>query len=176
MKLSQLKVRSLGPLDTMALIRRYFANVKAMDRKAVSGEKMSVDAIMKLWDSAGELKLTGPEPIGERLYKGADELAKFYDARARGMDAALSTNVSRVNLANAKSADRITVSGIRYVVNAKGEGTEAPFTHNFVLGPKGHIQSLHIHIGPAAKTSVAPAGTLRIQDMGRLAAMAWMVA
>lgn len=174
MTIKDLSRNSLGPFDNLGVIRRYFAAVKAMDARAVKGSKFDVGAIMGLWHKDGTLKIRG-SAIGEREFKGHAKMRGFYANRARGVDGELSANLSRVTVANAKNSERVTVSGTRYVVNKAGEGMQAPFTHNFDL-KDGKIAHLDIHVGQAGRSEVAPLGSLRVEDLGRLSAVAWMVA
>ncbi len=175
-KQADLQRRTLAPLDNMAKIRQYFQVIKQLDGMITKGQQTNVKGILRLWDAAGELTLTGPDPIGQHVFRGGEELAKFYTQRGTGIAGHISTQFARVTVANAKSAEHVVVSGIRYVVNSKGEGMQAPFTHNFVLNDRGQIQSLHINVGQPSVSEVADPGSLKIEDMGRLAAMAWMVA
>ena len=66
-------------------------------------------------------------------------------------------------------------SGRRYVISENGEGMEVPFTHAFEMDGR-RIKTLRIRVGDPQKSEIAPSGSLEIEDMGRLAAMAWMVA
>lgn len=175
MDLADVKRQAMGPFDSLSLTNRYFEAVKAMDGKAERTRKGGVSSVMKLWAEDGKLRITGPDPIGDREYGTPDEIRGFYERRGKGIDKFLSANVSRVNVANAKSAEHITISGTRYVVNTRGEGLQVPFTHNFDVRD-GHIVGLHINIGKPAATEVAALGALKIEDMGKLAAVAWMVA
>ncbi|SFL19027.1 hypothetical protein SAMN04488518_12036 [Pseudovibrio ascidiaceicola] len=175
MDIRELNKTSLTPLSNMSVIEKYFAAVKEMDAHAVKGEKFNTDTIMELWHSGGTLSIHGKESIGEKSYTKHDEIAGFYQNRARGVDGMLATNLSKVNVANAKNDEHIVVSGLRYIINKKGEGLQAPFTHNFRL-QDGRISSLDIHVGTPGKTEVAPVGALSIDDLGSLSAMAWMVA
>jgi hypothetical protein len=175
MKISELKRRTLEPFNSLGLAKRYFSAVKAMDSTVQRVHQKGVQSVLKLWAKNGELTITGPEPIGERNYRDLKELREFYGNRGKGVDKYISVNISRVGVATAKSAEHITVSGMRYVVNNDGEGLQVPFTHNFHLAD-GLIQRLHINVGRPASSEVAPVGTLQVEDMGRLAAVAWMVA
>lgn len=175
MGISSLRKASLEPFDNIALIRRYFAAVKAMDQNALKGTPAEPKAIMSLWDEGGELAIRGPDPIGERRFKGASELADFYTRRARGVDGELSVNLSKVNTAQSKSGEQVAVSGSRYVVAKSGEGMQVPFGHKFTIA-NGRITALEISVGKATATEIAPLGTLNVTDLGRLSAMAWMVA
>jgi hypothetical protein len=174
MDVKELSRGSLGPFDNLAVIRRYFSAVKSMDAKALKGTKFDVGTILDLWHRDGQLRIRG-EAIGERKFNGHKEMRGFYANRTHGADGAFSANLSRVNIANAKNHEHVTVSGVRYVVNKQGEGLQAPFTHNFDL-KDGKIVGLEIHVGKAEKSEVAPLGTLKVEDLGRLSAMAWMVA
>jgi ketosteroid isomerase-like protein len=175
MDISSLRKASLEPFDNIALIRRYFAAVKAMDQNALKGSPVEPKAIMALWDKGGELAIHGPDPIGERRFKGTRELQGFYARRARGVDGELKINLSKVNTAQSKSGEQVTVSGSRYVVARSGEGMQVPFAHKFTIAD-GRITALEISVGKAAETEIAPLGTLGVTDLGRLSAMAWMVA
>ncbi|MCG7978419.1 MAG: hypothetical protein N0E58_09850 [Candidatus Thiodiazotropha endolucinida] len=175
MDIKELSENSLGPFDNLALIRRYFANVKAMDAKTLEGDGFDVGEIMELWHKDGMLRIRGRDSIGEKTFKGAEEISSFYINRTRGVDGALSSNLSKIDVANAKNSEHVVASGIRYIVTKNGEGLQAPFTHNFILND-GKIESLDIHVGKANKSEIAPLGALQIEDMGRLSAMAWMVA
>ena len=175
MTIESLRKSSLDPFNNLGLIKRYFAAVKSMDQKAVAGKTFEVDAILKLWNENGELFIHGPEPIGERRFKGLKELGLFYANRARGAEGAFQVNLSKVNVANAKNGEQVLVSGSRYVVNKRQEGAQIPFAHNFKL-TSGKIDSLEITVGKAAQTEIAPLGSLSVTDLGRLSAMAWMVA
>ena len=175
MNIQSIRQSSLEPFDNLALIRRYFAAVKTMDRSAVAGKSFDVDAILSLWGPGGTLVVRGPEPIGERTFKGLKELRKFYVNRARGVDGAFAENLSQIGVANAKASDQVLASGKRYVVTKNGEGMQVPFAHKFTLSG-GKVAALEISVGKAEPTEIAPLGNLEVQDMGRLAAMAWMVA
>lgn len=175
MKLSDVKRQALEPFDSLSLTSRYFAAVKSMDAGVAKSRKAGVSSVMKLWGEDGALRITGPEPIGDRSYATPEEILGFYKNRGHGIDKLISANVSQVRVANAKSAEHVTISGTRYVVNTRGEGLQVPFTHNFEIRD-GLIRSLHINIGKPNASEVAPQGALNIEDMGRLAAMAWMVA
>lgn len=175
MSIEALRKNSLEPFNNLGLIKRYFSAVKTMDQKAVAGKTFEVDAILKLWNERGELYIHGPAPLGERRFKGARELRKFYADRARGAAGAFRVNLSHVNVANAKNSEQVLVSGTRYVVNKQKEGMQVPFAHNFKLSA-GKIDALEITVGKAGPTDIAPIGTLTVQDLGRLSAMAWMVA
>lgn len=175
MSIKALRKNSLEPFDNLSLIKRYFAAVKSMDQKAVTGKPFEVDAILKLWNEGGQLFIHGPDPIGERRFKGTRELSRFYANRARGASGAFSVNLSKINVANAKNSEQVLVSGSRYVVNKEKEGMQVPFAHNFRLS-SGKIDALEITVGKAGPTDIAPIGSLTVKDLGRLAAMAWMVA
>lgn len=175
MSIQSLRKGSLEPFDNLALIKRYFAAVKSMDQKAVAGTPFQVDAILALWNSDGELFIHGPAPLGEQRFKGTKELRRFYANRARGVDGEFKVNLSRVNVANAKSGEQVRVSGARHVVTKDGEGLQVPFAHDFRMSG-GRIDALEITVGKAGPTEAAPLGALNVQDLGRLSAMAWMVA
>jgi hypothetical protein len=119
--------------------------------------------------------LQGPDPIGEHRFKGPKELKAFYANRARGVSGALKVNLSQVNTASGKSSEQVLVAGSRYVVNGAGEGMQVPFAHKFRMDG-GKIKGLEITVGKAGPTDIAPLGALGVKDLGRLAAMAWMVA
>lgn len=91
------------------------------------------------------------------------------------MNGEIALNLSSIEVANAKTADHVVASGLRYVVTHGEEGLQVPFTHNFFLRD-GRIADLKIHVGAPAKSDIAPMGLLKVEDLGRLAAMAWMVA
>lgn len=175
MKVNDLKRRALKPFDSLQLAKRYFAAVKSMDAAAPATRKSGIAAVMRLWSPQGTLRITGPDPIGEQSFSDPAAIRRFYAERGKGVHDVLDVNVSTVGVANAKSPERLTISGTRYVVNTKGEGMEVPFTHNFDI-EGSRIRSLHINIGQARASEVAPIGSLGVEDMGRLAAMAWMVA
>lgn len=175
MRVAELKSDAFKPFAGIALTKRYFGAVKSMDSGKGRSREKGVRAILDLWSKDGELRITGPEPIGDRRFASPAALREFYSNRTKGIDKVIDLNLSTVNVANAKSGDHVTVSGTRYVVNKDGEGMQVPFTHNFEL-EDGAIKRLHINIGKPTESAVAPLGTLRVQDMGRLAAMAWMVA
>jgi hypothetical protein len=175
MDIKSIRKGSLDPFNNVALIKRYFSGVKSMDASAVGGKTFSVEAIMKLWADDGELVLRGPEPIGEKRFKGPKELKAFYANRARGVKGALKVNLSSINTTSAKSSEQVLVAGARYVVNAAGEGMQVPFAHKFRMDG-GKIKDLEITVGKAGPSEIAPLGTLGVKDLGRLAAMAWMVA
>ena len=166
---------SLKPFAQMNVIGRYFKAVKKMDKGALKGQDVDVDGILKLWKADGVLTLHGPSPIDDQKFHGSKDLASFYQRRTKGVDRGLSFNTSRVSVANAKGNDHLVVSGRRFVISEKGEGMEVPFTHKFTMNGS-HIQELHIHVGTPTSTELAPQGSLDVEDMGRLAAMAWMVA
>lgn len=175
MSVNSLRKSSLDPFKRLSLIKRYFTEVKSMDQKAVAGKPYEVDAILKLWNEGGELFIHGPEPIGERRFKGTKKLAEFYTNRAKGARGTFQVNLSKVNVANAKGDEQVLVSGARYVVNKNKEGMQVPFAHSFRMA-SGKIDALEITVGKAAPTDIAPIGTLSVKDLGRLSAMAWMVA
>jgi ketosteroid isomerase-like protein len=175
MEISSLRKSSLEPFDNLALIRRYFAAVKAMDQNALKGTPVEPKTIMALWDKGGQLAIHGPDPIGEKQFRGTKELSGFYSRRARGVDGELKVNLSRVNTAQSKSGEQVTVSGSRYVVAKSGEGMQVPFAHKFTIAD-GKITHLEISVGKAGPTEIAPIGALDVADLGRLSAMAWMVA
>lgn len=175
MNRNNIKRGSLKPFEEIALLNRYFRSVKKMDAAASRGKSAGVEDILGLWADDGTLELSGAEPIGQRVFRGREELRAFYEGRSRGVEKVLQFNVSSVNVASARSAGRLVASGVRHVVSATGEGMEVPFTHNFEL-QGGRIHSLKIHIGAPRAGEVAPLGLLQVEDMGRLAAVAWMVA
>jgi ketosteroid isomerase-like protein len=175
MDIKSLRKSSLDPFDKVAVIKKYFAAVKSMDTNALAGKPVDVDNILRLWDEKGTLTIKGPQPIGEQTFKGVKQLRGFYEKRARGVDGVFKVNMSSINSAGAKSAEQVLVAGARYVVNAAGEGMQVPFAHNFKMS-EDKITQLEITVGKAGKTDVAPLGTLSVQDLGRLSAMAWMVA
>jgi ketosteroid isomerase-like protein len=175
MKYNDLARSNLVPFDNLAIIKKYFAAVKAMDKAAVSQKAFDTDRIMALWHGDGRLTIGG-KPIGDdKSYRGSREIAGFYKQRARGVPTEIAVNASAVDVANAKSADHVVASGVRYVVTHDDEGLQVPFTHNFTMRD-GRIAELRIHVGAPAKSEVAPLGNLKVEDMGRLSAMAWMVA
>ncbi|MBL9204265.1 MAG: nuclear transport factor 2 family protein [Opitutaceae bacterium] len=166
---------SLLPFNSLDLVRKYFASVKAMDRGAVSNKSFDTGRIMSLWHEDGKLTIGGKPLGGEHTFAGSKEITAFYRKRAKGVDGEIAVNVSSIEVANAKSADHVVASGLRYVVTHKEEGLQVPFTHNFTLRD-GRIADLRIHVGTPSKSEIAPQGALRIEDLGRLSAMAWMVA
>jgi ketosteroid isomerase-like protein len=175
MKYNDLARSNLVPFDNLAVIRKYFAAVKAMDKAATSQKAFDTGRIMALWHADGRLSISG-KPIGEeKSYRGSREIAGFYKQRAKGVHGEIAVNASAVDVANAKSADHVVASGVRYVVTHEDEGLQIPFTHNFTMRD-GRIAELRIHVGTPAKSEVAPLGNLNVEDMGRLSAMAWMVA
>lgn len=175
MNAREISRRSLQPFNNLDVIKRYFAAVKAMDSAAVADRPFDTDKIMSLWHEDGSLTIGG-KPIGkDHRYSGARELSGFYRRRAKGVNGEIAVNISGIDVANAKSADHVTASGQRYVVNRRKEGLQVPFTHNFTLRD-GRISELRIHVGAPSRSQIAPVGGLQIEDMGRLAAMAWMVA
>lgn len=176
MSKTNLQTKPLEPLDNLAAVRRYFREIQRLDRAAMAGQPVDVGAIMRLWAADSQLVLTGPEAIGKHEFSCYKDLAGFYEGRANGVPKLLSTLFARVNVVNAKSGQHIVASGVRYAVNSRGEGIEAPFTHNFKFDARGRISSLHINIGQPGPTELAPQGRLSIQDMGELARAAWMVA
>jgi ketosteroid isomerase-like protein len=163
------------PFDNLGIAKKYFAAVKTMDRAATRGRDFGTDKILALWSADGKLTIGGKQFGEDRSYTGLKEIDGFYRHRARGVDGAFALNHSTVDVANAKSADHVTASGQRYVVTANDEGLQVPFTHNFTMRD-GKITELRIHVGVPGKTSIAPLGALQVEDMGRLSAMAWMVA
>lgn len=167
--------KSLQPFDNLAVVKKYFAAVKTMDQAATSNKTFDTDRIMALWHDDGNLTISGKPLGGEHSFSGARELSKFYKQRAKGVDGEIAVNVSSIEVANAKSSDHIVASGLRYVVTHNEEGLQVPFTHNFTLRD-GRITELKIHVGTPAKSEIAPVGALRVEDLGRLSAMAWMVA
>lgn len=175
MNINDLSDRRLEPFDNLDLIKRYFALIGDMDQAAVAEEKFSVDDVMSLWQKNGVLTIRGKETVGEHEYEGADQIAEFYTRRARGVGGEFKVNLSSIDVANSKNRDHITVSGVRYMVTRDEAGVQAPFTHNFKLAD-GKIAALDIHVGKPGETELAPIGALRVEDMGRLSAMAWMVA
>lgn len=167
--------KSLQPFDNLGVIKNYFAAVKAMDSAAVADRPFDTKRIMGLWHEDGTLTIGG-KPLGkDHRYAGARELSGFYRRRAKGVNGEIAVNISGIDVANAKSAEHVTASGQRYVVNRKEEGLQVPFTHNFTLRD-GRIADLKIHVGVPTRSEIAPVGGLEVEDMGRLAAMAWMVA
>lgn len=175
MNAREISRKSLQPFSNLDVIKRYFAAVKAMDSAAVADRPFDTDRIMALWDEKGSLTIGG-KPLGrEHSYRGTGELAGFYRRRAKGVNGEIAVNISGIDVANAKSADHVTASGQRYVVTRKEEGMQVPFTHNFTLRD-GRITELKIHVGVPTRSEIAPVGGLQVEDMGRLAAMAWMVA
>ncbi len=175
MNINDLSSHRLEPFDNLDLIKRYFALIGDMDRAAVAEEKFGVDDIMSLWHEDGRLTIRGKETVGEHEYQGADQIAEFYQRRARGVGGEFKVNLSSIEVANSKNREHITASGVRYMVTRDETGVQAPFTHNFRL-KDGQITSLDIHVGSPGETELAPVGALRVEDMGRLSAMAWMVA
>lgn len=175
MNAREISRRSLQPFNNLDVIKKYFAAVKAMDRAAVADRPFDTKRIMALWHENGTLTIGG-KPLGEdHRYCGARELSRFYQRRARGVNGEIAVNISGIDVANAKTADHVTASGQRYVVNRREEGLQVPFTHNFTLRD-GRIADLRIHVGAPTRSDIAPVGALQVEDMGRLAAMAWMVA
>lgn len=167
--------KSLQPFNNLEIVKKYFASVKMMDKAAVSSKEFDTSQIMTLWHEDGNLTISG-KPLGkDSFFAGAKEISLFYERRAKGVDGELSTNVSSIEVANAKSAEHVVASGVRYVVTHKEEGLQVPFTHNFTLR-EGRITDLKIHVGTPAKSEIAPLGALQVEDLGRLSAMAWMVA
>lgn len=166
---------SLKPLNNLDIVRRYFASVKAMDRAAVTSKSFDTDRIMALWHDDGQLTIGGKPLGGEHSFAGAKEISSFYESRVKGVDGEIAYNVSSIEVANAKSADHVVASGLRFVVTHKEEGLQVPFTHNFIMRG-GRIASLKIHVGAPSKSEIAPLGALQVEDLGRLSAMAWMVA
>jgi ketosteroid isomerase-like protein len=175
MDIKSLRKSSLDPFDKVAMIKKYFAAVKSMDSNALAGKRVDVDSILRLWGEKGTLTIKGPQPLGEQTFKGVKQLRGFYENRARGVDGVFKVNLSSINSAAARSAEQVLVAGARYVVNAAGEGMQIPFSHNFTIS-EDQITQLQITVGKAGKTNIAPLGTLSVQDLGRLSAMAWMVA
>ncbi|WP_162937773.1 nuclear transport factor 2 family protein [Indioceanicola profundi] len=167
--------KSLQPFNNIETIRKYFSAVKTMDRAAVANKKFDTGRIMALWHEDGKLTIGGKPLGGDHSYSGADEISGFYERRAKGVDGEIAVNVSSIEVANAKSADHVVASGLRYVVTHKEEGLQVPFTHNFTLRD-GRIAELRIHVGTPAESKIAPLGALQIEDLGHLSAMAWMVA
>ena len=171
----QLESKSLEPFDNLGIVKKYFSAVKAMDKATQAQRKFDTGKIMSLWQADGKLTIGG-KPIGEdKSYAGQSQIESFYQHRAKGVHEKIAVNLSTIDVANAKSSGHIVASGQRYVVNHKNEGMQVPFTHNFTLN-QGKIAELKIHIGSPATSEIAPLGTLAVEDMGRLAAMAWMVA
>lgn len=175
MKAADVARRSLKPFDNLGLVRKYFAAVKEMDRAAVADRPFNTGKIMALWHDDGHLTIGGKPLDGEHSYSGGREISSFYERRANGVNGEIRVNISGIDVANAKNAEHVTASGLRYVVTRGDEGLQVPFTHNFTIRD-GRITDLKIHVGVPAKSEIAPVGRLQIEDMGRLAAMAWMVA
>lgn len=175
MDINDLSNRRLEPFDNLGLIKRYFAAIGEMDRAAVAEEGYDVGEVMSLWDPDGRLTIRGKDTVGEHEFNGAKEIAGFYEKRSRGFGGAFKVNLSAIDVANAKNREHITASGVRYMVTGEESGLQAPFTHNFKL-KDGRIASLDIHVGSPGETELAPLGALRVEDLGRLSAMAWMVA
>lgn len=167
--------KSLQPFNNLDVVKKYFSSVKTMDRAATSKRSFDTDRIMSLWHDDGKLTISGKPLGGEHSFSGAEEISTFYERRAKGVDGEIAINVSSIEVANSKSADHVVASGLRYVVTHKEEGLQVPFTHNFILND-GRISELRIHVGPPAKSEIAPLGALQVEDLGRLSAMAWMVA
>lgn len=175
MNRKELARNSNKAFKNLEVIRKYFASVKTMDSSAVSKRAFNTGQIMALWHNDGKLTIGG-KPLGkEYSYSGRNEISSFYKRRARGVDGEFALNVSSIDVANAKSPEHVVASGLRYVVTHKDEGLQVPFTHNFTLRD-GRITDLKIHVGTPAKSEIAPLGTLQVEDLGRLSAMAWMVA
>lgn len=166
---------SLEPFSNLDVIKKYFAAVKAMDRAAVASKDFDTSRIMSLWNSDGKLTIAGKPLEGEHAYSGKREIAAFYKKRAKGVPGEIAVNLSSIEVANAKSSDRVAASGLRYVVTHQEEGLQVPFTHNFTMRD-GLISELRIHVGTPARSEIAPLGALKVEDLGRLSAMAWMVA
>ena len=175
MEISDLTNKRLEPFDNLDLVRRYFAAIGDMDKAAVAEEKYDLDDIMSLWCDDGHLTIRGKDTVGEYSFEGAKDIAGFYEKRTRGFGGNFRINLSSINVANSKNRDHITASGVRYMVTRDDAGLQAPFTHNFKL-KDGKITALDIHVGTPGGTELAPVGALRVEDMGRLSAMAWMVA
>jgi len=166
---------SLEPFDNLNVVKKYFAAVKVMDRAAVANKSFDTDRIMALWHDDGKLTIGGEPLGGEHSFSGANDISAFYKRRVKGVGGEIAVNISSIRVANSKSVDHVVASGLRYVVTQKEEGLQVPFTHNFTLRD-GRITELSIHIGTPAKSEIAPLGALRVEDLGRLSAMAWMVA
>ena len=175
MDINDLSNKRLEPFDNLDLIKRYFATIGDMDKAAVAEEKYDLDAIMALWHEDGQLTIRGKDTVGEHNFEGSKDIAGFYEKRTRGFGGNFRINLSSIDVANSKNRDHITASGVRYMVTRDEAGLQAPFTHNFKV-KDGKIAALDIHVGTPGETELAPVGALRVEDMGRLSAMAWMVA
>lgn len=168
--------RPLAVLDNMTTVRRYFQEVERLDEAAMSRADIDPKAILKLWTADGEMVLAGPEPLGQRRMLGRKELEAFYRGRGHGVADVLSRLAKAVTQSISEPGDQVVVKGTRYAVSTRGEGVEAPFTHSFQLTPQGKISRLRIEVGGPRASDHAPQGALRIEDMGRLTAVAWAVA
>lgn len=165
-------------LDNLTTINRYFKLVARMDKANLSSKTPPIEKILKLWNAKGQLRISGPSPMGEHAFTGNRSLAGFYEKRVQGIPETFRRMV--LNMEGAKSVrkceNRAVANGVRHLLTTEGEGLAVPFSHDFTFDDDGLISSLSIHIGKPASSPIAPKGSLGIKDMGKLAAVAWMVA
>lgn len=165
-------------LDNLTTINQYFKLVARMDKANLRSKTPPIDNILKLWSKKGQLKISGPKPMGEHAFKGEKHLADFYENRSRGIPETFRRMI--LDMAGAKSVSkgehRAVANGVRHLLTTEGEGLAVPFSHDFMFDDDGQITALSINIGKPGASPIAPQGALEIQDMGKLAALAWMVA
>jgi hypothetical protein len=176
---SVLKVKDdFQTLDNLSKINRYFKLVAKMDKANIKSKMPPVKNIMEMWSKEGVLEITGDKKFGKHSFKGQKELSAFYEKRARGIPDTFRRMV--LNMAGAKSVarneGRAVANGVRHLLTRDGQGLAVPFSHDFSFDDNGLITSLHINIGKPNESPIAPQGNLDIKDMGKLAAVAWMVA
>jgi hypothetical protein len=121
----QILQKSLEPFDNVAVVKRYFSAVKAMDRSALAKRNFNTDRIMALWHDEGRLTISG-KPMGEHSFSGAGEISTFYERRAKGIGGEISVNISSIQVANAKNSEHVVASGQRYVVTASQPTVRPP--------------------------------------------------
>lgn len=169
-------------LNIMDAVKHYFESVLLLDEGALKNHskmvQQAVSGFMGVWSPKGKLTITGPEPIGMQDYQGEKAIHSFYARKGKGFEGLLGgTSMPKaVSNINITAANQAIVSGQRTVITPDGEGMVIAFTHNFRFEEDGKLRSLHIHVGDPEKSEMAPMGNLSIQDMGKLAAVAWMVA
>ena len=171
----------LAAFANIETVRSYFQSVERLDGVALQSltaeAKPSVDNFMALWESdGGQLTISGPGPIGVKTYKGHEEIEGFYSKKAEGFGGLITASAKAVSGVNVPADNQAVVTGTRTVVTPEGEGMEISFTHSFHFNEDRKIRALHIHIGDPRNSPTVPAGKLKIEDMGKLASVAWMVA
>lgn len=169
-------------LGIMSAVQKYFEAVLMLDDGALNSKskavKQAISGFMEIWSPEGKLTITGPEPIGLREYRGQAEIQSFYARKGEGFANLIGGSQMPKAFTNISvtSNSQAIISGHRTVAAPDGEGMDIAFTHNFHFEDDGKIGSLHLHVGDPEKSAMVPMCNLSIQDMGKLAAVAWMVA